>query len=364
MIINGKQTRSIWLSEDKNSIEIIDQRFLPFEFVVEKISTVKQMFTAIKDMHLRGAPLIGVAAGFGMYLATLEAKNAADFDRHIIECAELLESSRPTAVNLKWALNRLLKEITIAKSVDDKINIVLKTAIIMADEDAEVCRMIGVHGLKLIETISKKKNGKPVNILTHCNAGGLACVDYGTATSPMYHAKDSNIPIHVWVDETRPRNQGKLTSYELTEYNIPNTVICDNAGGYLMQHGMVDIVFVGTDRTTANGDAANKIGTYLKALAAADNNIPFYVALPSSTIDWSINNGSLIPIEERSEDEVLEIEGLSDGKITSVKLFSAKTKALNYGFDVTPARLITGFITERGICKPSELKKFFGVYTV
>jgi len=362
MLIKGKQYRTIWLSSDKKHVEIIDQRFLPHKFIIEKIYSVKEMAAAIKDMHLRGAPLIGAAAGYGIYLAVLEAKDRADYNSHILQSAKLLESTRPTAVNLKWALKRQLSGLEQTESIDDKIEVSLKIAGDIADEDADICKNIGLHGVKLIEELSRLKRGKPVNILTHCNAGALATVDHGTATSPIYEAKKRNIPIHVWVDETRPRNQGKLTSWELEQENISNTVICDNTGGHLMQNGMVDIVFVGTDRTTANGDVANKIGTYLKALAAVDNNIPFYVALPSSTIDWNMLNGKSIPIEERSEDEVLYIEGLCDGELKEVGLFSKNAKALNYGFDVTPARLITGLITERGICKPSELKQMFGMF--
>jgi methylthioribose-1-phosphate isomerase len=357
MIYNGKQYRSIWLSEDEKSVEIIDQRFIPFKFVVEKIETVDQMAAAIKDMHLRGAPLIGAAAAWGMYIAALEAKSVKDFNLHLKISSEILEKTRPTAINLKWALDKVNNEISKVSALEEIIEITKKTAEQIADDDAESCRKIGVNGLKLIEDIARRKNGKTVEILTHCNAGALACVDWGTATSPMYHAQQKGIKIHVWVDETRPRNQGKLTSWELEENGVDNTIICDNTGGYLMSKGMVDIVIVGTDRTTANGDAANKIGTYLKALAAKDNNIPFYVALPLSSIDFNMISGNDIPIEERDQEEVLSVEGIVKNNVETVRLFSHRAKAANYGFDVTPARLITGFITEKGIFEPEEIIK-------
>lgn len=363
MLINGKKYRTIWLSSDKRSIEIIDQRFLPFEFKIERINSVLEMAGAIKDMHLRGAPLIGAAAGYGIYLATLEAKDKKDFDKYILESADILEKTRPTAVNLKWALERQLNSILKIDKIEDKINEALQIACEIADEDVEICKNIGLNGVKIIEQINKNKKGKIVNILTHCNAGALACVDHGTATSSIYEAARRKIPCHVWVEETRPRNQGKLTAWELEQNNIPNTVICDNTGGHLMQNGKVDLVIVGTDRTTSKGDVANKIGTYLKALAAFDNNVPFYVALPSTSIDWNIENGNDIPIEERNEDEILFIEGLNDNKIKSIRLFPEKTRACNYGFDITPARLVTGLITEKGICKPYELRKMFNKYT-
>jgi methylthioribose-1-phosphate isomerase len=363
MLINNKQYRTIWLSDDKQSVEIIDQRYLPFEFIIEKINNVLEMAEAIKDMHLRGAPLIGAAAGYGIYLAALEGKNKKDFDNHIKDSAGILEKTRPTAINLKWALDLQLNSILKLNNVEDKINEALKIAQNIADEDVEICKNIGLNGVKIIEQLSKNKNGQIVNVLTHCNAGALATVDHGTATSPIYEASRRNIPVHVWVEETRPRNQGKLTSWELEQNNISNTVICDNAGGHMLQNGMVDLVIVGTDRTTANGDVANKIGTYLKALAAADNNIPFYVALPSSSIDWRLESGNDIPIEERDENEVLFIEGMIGNKVETVRLFSEKANALNYGFDVTPARLVTGLITEKGICKPYDLRKMFNKYT-
>lgn len=360
MLINGKEYRTIWLTKNNLTVKIIDQRYLPFEFKIEKINNTIEMATAIKDMHLRGAPLIGAAAGYGMYLASLEAKTISDFNEHINKSAELLKNTRPTAINLKWAIDKQLSVISKENNIENKMKSALNTAKQIADNNVEICLNIGLHGSKIIEEISKKKRGKVVNILTHCNAGALATVDHGTATSPIYQASKKNIPLHVWVDETRPRNQGKLTAWELENNKIPNTIIADNTGGHLMQKGLVDLVIVGTDRTTANGDVANKIGTYLKALAAFDNNIPFYVALPSSTIDWGTEHGDSIPIEERGDEEVLYIEGVVNKEITKVRLFSENATAINYAFDITPAKYITGLITEKGICKPSDLREFFG----
>jgi methylthioribose-1-phosphate isomerase len=357
MNVNGKAFRTIWVKAgDEKVIQIIDQRYLPHKFIIEDIGTVDEMATAIKDMHLRGAGLIGAAAGFGMYLATLEAPKNDSFDQLILQAAEQLKSTRPTAVNLAWAVNKQLNAIQNGNTIREKINIALTTAIAIADEDAEHCRRIGEHGLKLIEAISKNKNGDTVNVLTHCNAGWLAFVDYGSASSPIYAAHNKGINVHVWIDETRPRNQGAgLTAWEMAQHGVPNTVIADNTGGHLMQHGLVDMVIVGSDRTTYTGDVANKIGTYLKALAAHDNNIPFYAALPSSSIDWQMEDGlKEIIIEERNGDEVKYIEGLCDGEIKKVLLTPNNSKAANYAFDVTPARLITGIITERGICEPNK----------
>lgn len=303
-------------------------------------------------MYVRGAGLIGATAGFGMYLATLSApEDREEFDNYVNNYAVELNNSRPTARNLKWAIDRVMRDMRTATSVMQKREIAFSTACEIADEDAEFCRKIGEHGKKLIEQISKQKNGKPVNILTHCNAGWLAFVDYGSATAPIYAARDAGIDVHVWVDETRPWNQGaRLTAWELQQEGIANTLICDNTGGHLMQHGMVDIVIVGSDRTTHTGDVANKIGTYLKAVAAKDNNIPFYVALPSSTIDWTLDKGHDIPIEQREEEEITTVMGKADnGEIISIQLSAPGTRAANYGFDVTPARLVTGLITERGI---------------
>ena len=357
MNINGKAFRTIWVkSDDEKVIQIIDQRYLPHQFVTEDLCTVDQMATAIKDMHLRGAGLIGAAAGFGIYLATLEAPKDNSFDQFILLAAEKLISTRPTAVNLVWAVNKQMEAIQNAHHISDKINIAFNTANEIADSDAEYCRSIGEHGYKIIEEISKNKNGATVNILTHCNAGWLAFVDYGSATSPIYAAHKKGINVHVWVDETRPRNQGSsLTAWEMEQQGVPYTIIADNTGGHLMQHGMVDLVIVGSDRTTHTGDVANKIGTYLKALAAKDNNIPFYAALPSSTIDWQMEDGIIeIIIEERNGDEVKYISGLCEGEIKKVLLTPVNSKAANYGFDVTPARLITGIITERGVCDANK----------
>jgi methylthioribose-1-phosphate isomerase len=356
MNVNGKHFRTIWVKNGNNNIiQIIDQRKLPHEFVVVDLKTVGDVAAAIKDMLIRGAGLIGATAGYGMYLASLEAPRDS-FDKYLKAAGENLKATRPTAVNLAWAVDRQLSAIKKGKTISEKINIAFKTANAIADEDAECCRNIGLHGVKIIEKISRSKKGKPVNILTHCNAGWLAFVDYGSATAPIYEAFRRKIKIHVWVDETRPWNQGaKLTAWELSQQGIPHTLIADNVGGHLMQHGMVDMVIVGTDRTTRTGDVANKIGTYLKALAAKDNNVPFYVALPSSTFDWKMRDGiKEIPIEERGSDEVKYVEGLYEGKKMKVLIAPEKTPAKNYGFDVTPRRLITGLITERGICKADE----------
>lgn len=357
MNIKGSHYRTIWVhDQDPKVIRIIDQRLLPFELKIEDISSVEQLWTAIKDMHLRGAGLIGAAAGYGMYLAALEALKDDRFDAAVVAAGDYLKSSRPTAVNLAWAVNEQLQHLKRFSTYEEKIAGLLENANHIADSDAACCRSIGEHGLKLIEDISKKKNGQPVNILTHCNAGWLAFVDYGSATAPIYAAFDKGIPVHVWVDETRPRNQGaRLTAWELGNHGVPHTVIADNTGGHLMQHGMVDMVIVGSDRTTANGDVANKIGTYLKALAANDNNIPFYAAMPSSTIDWNMHDGlKEIPVEERGAEEVKFTEGLYEGKIIEVRTTPEHSNAANFGFDITPARLVTGIITERGICAASE----------
>jgi len=357
MNVNGKHYRTIWVKEgDESVIKIIDQRNLPHEFIVEDLTSVDEVANAIKEMHVRGAGLIGATAGYGMYIATLEAPQNDSFESYLIESGEKLKATRPTAINLAWAVKRQLTAIKNGNSIKKKISIALKTANEIADEDAEFCKRIGEHGLIKIEETSKRKNGKPVNILTHCNAGWLAFVDYGSATAPIYAAFDKGIKVHVWVDETRPRNQGaRLTAWELGQHGVPHTVIPDNVGGHLMQHGLVDMVIVGTDRTTHTGDVANKIGTYLKALAAKDNNVPFYVALPSSTFDWEMKDGvKEIPIEERGKEEVKYIQGLSDGEIKKVLLTPENSHATNYAFDVTPSRLVTGLITERGVCKANE----------
>lgn len=343
-------------------MQLIDQRFLPYRFAIEDISTVEHMAIAIRDMHVRGAGLIGASAGYGMYLATLEAAKGDSFDQQLADAAAQLTATRPTAVNLTWAIERQLKSIAEGKTAQDKIDIARQTAKQIAEENEEHCRMIGEHGLPLIEEIARKKNGKPVNVLTHCNAGWLAFVDYGSATAPIYAAHDRGLPVHVWIDETRPRNQGsKLTAWELGQHGVPHTVIADNTGGHLMQRGGVDLVIVGTDRTTYTGDVANKIGTYLKALAANDNQIPFYVALPSSSFDWNLRDGSQIPIEERGAEEVKNADGWLDGRQVEVRVAPEESPAANYGFDVTPRRLVTGLITERGVCKADE-KSIFALF--
>ncbi len=356
MNIEGQHYRTIWLSASHPEVVcIIDQRHLPHKFVIEELKTLEDTISAIADMHVRGAGLIGATAGFGMYLASLSARHS-HFLEDMIEAGNRLNQSRPTARNLGWAVERILAEINTSETPEEKRHKVLITAKEIADEDADYCKRLGQHGLAIIEAISKRKNGERVNILTHCNAGWLAFVDHGSATAPIYAARDAGIDIHVWVDETRPWNQGaKLTAWELQQEGIPNTLITDNAGGHIMQQGDVDLVIVGTDRTTHTGDVANKIGTYLKALAAHDNNIPFYVALPSSTFDWQLDHGRDIPIEKRSGDEITRIDGLqNNGTITTVHLAAKGTQALNYSFDVTPARLVTGLITERGVVKAEK----------
>jgi methylthioribose-1-phosphate isomerase len=357
MHINGHHFRTIWSDpENKGTVCIIDQRQLPHQFVIESLTSLDDSIRAIKDMHVRGAGLIGATAAFGMYLAAAAAADQG-VDKTLNLAAVELNRSRPTARNLGWAVERVLEAVKKIADETEKKEMAYKTACEIADGDAAFCKQIGRHGLELIAAISKKKKGRPVNILTHCNAGWLAFVDYGSATSPIYAARDAGIAVHVWVDETRPWNQGaKLTAWELQQEGIANTLITDNTGGHLMQNGMVDLVIVGSDRTTHTGDVANKIGTYLKALAAHDNNIPFYVALPSSTIDWELESGRRIPIEQRSGDEITRISGINDatGKIETVRLVAAGTKAANYSFDVTPARLISGLITERGIVEANK----------
>ena len=357
MKVGGQHFRTIWLkTENERVVQLIDQRFLPDRFVIEEVSTVEQMATAIREMHVRGAGLIGASAGYGMYLATIEAAARGSFDQHLASAATQLKATRPTAVNLSGAVERQLKNIADGKTAKEKIALALRTARLIAEENEEQCRMIGQHGLHLIQEIAGKKAGKPVNVLTHCNAGWLAFVDYGSATAPIYAAHDSGLPVHVWVAETRPRNQGsKLTAWELGEHGVPHAVIADSAGGHLMQHAEVDLVIVGTDRTTYTGDVANKIGTYLKAVAAKDNNIPFYVALPSSSIDWKMRDGlKEIPIEERSAEEVKHADGWLEGRQVKVRVTPEGSPAANYGFDVTPRHLVTGLITERGVCEANE----------
>jgi len=361
MNVDGKHYRTIWVKPDSHDsvIQIIDQRSLPHKFIIEDLVNVNQFAVAIRDMHVRGAGLIGAAAGYGMYIASIEGRIVCDkpgeFDEFVGKAGEKLKATRPTAVNLAWAVERQLQAIKKEQTIDKKVNVAFQTANKIADEDAEYCKRIGEHGLPLIKLIADGKPGDPVNILTHCNAGWLAFVDYGSATAPIYAAHDAGIPVHVWVDETRPRNQGaRLTAWELGKHGVPHTVIPDNTGGHLMQHGLVDMCIVGSDRTTYTGDVCNKIGTYLKALAANDNNVSFYVALPSSTFDWKINYGMGIPIEERGGGEVSHVRGRYLGDIVGVRITPDGSHTANYAFDVTPRRLVTGLITERGICSASE----------
>jgi methylthioribose-1-phosphate isomerase len=359
MMKEGVPSRPIWFDPASGKVRVIDQRQLPHQLVVMDLTSVAAVIEAIVEMAVRGAPLIGVTAAYGVYVA---CQTAGDIDdvRLGAECARI-RAARPTAVNLAWAVDRAL-ETLLGTPPAGRQAAALALADKIAAEEADNCRRIGRHGFPLIETIAAKKNG-PVNVLTHCNAGWLACVEYGTATAPIYAAFEAGIDIHVWVDETRPLNQGaRLTAWELAQRGVPHTVITDNAGGHLMQHGMVDLVIVGTDRTTATGDVANKIGTYLKALAARDNGVPFYVALPSSTFDWSLSDGiAQNPHEARDPEEVRYVQGWADGRIVRVLVPPARSPAGNYAFDVTPARLVTGFITERGICGASagEIRKLF-----
>jgi methylthioribose-1-phosphate isomerase len=357
MQINGKAFRTIWFDEKDQAVKIIDQTKLPHKFEVKNLKTVKDSINAIKTMEVRGAPLIGATAAYGIVLAVAENINP----EFIKKSSEDLIKSRPTAINLKWAVNRMLKKI-LGVNNNEILKIALEEAKLICEEDIKFCENIGLNGLKIIEEIYNKKKDT-VNILTHCNAGWLATIDWGTATSPIYHAHKKGIKVHVWVDETRPRNQGAfLTSFELNEEGVPNTIVADNAGGILMQRGEVDMCIVGTDRTIATGDVANKIGTYLKALAAKDNNVPFYVALPSSTIDWETHDLKNIPIEERNSKELSYVEGLDENNnVKKVLIYPKKSKAMNLAFDVTPAKYITGLITEKGVCEASSngLKKLF-----
>ena len=355
MKIEGKEYRTIWY--ERNVVKIINQTKLPHQFVIKELKTVKDAINAIKAMEVRGAPLIGGTAAYGIVLAVQE-NNDTQF---IKKSAEELIRSRPTAINLKWAVDRMMKKLSGINS-NQILDIALKEAKEICDEDEKFCENIGINGLKIIEEIFNKKKDT-VNILTHCNAGWLATINWGTATSPIYHAHKKGIPVHVWVDETRPRNQGaNLTSYELNEEEVPNTIIADNTGGILMQRGEVDMCIVGTDRTLSNGDVCNKIGTYLKALSARDNNVPFYVTLPSSTIDWNIKDAKDIPIEERNSEELSHVEGVDENnQIKKVLIYPKKSNAMNLAFDVTPAKYVTNLITEKGICEASTegLKKLF-----
>jgi methylthioribose-1-phosphate isomerase len=357
MKIEGREYRTIWFEKKKQVVKIIDQTKLPHQFIVKNLKTVKDAINAIKIMEVRGAPLIGGTAAYGIVLAILENN---DFN-FIKKSSEELIKSRPTAINLKWAVDRMIKKLSEINN-DEIFNTALNEAQKICEEDVKFCENIGLNGLKVIEEIYKKKKNT-VNILTHCNAGWLATINWGTATSPIYHAHKKGIPVHVWVDETRPRNQGaNLTSYELNEEKVPNTIIADNTGGLLMQRGEVDLCIVGTDRTLSTGDVCNKIGTYLKALAAYDNEVPFYVALPSSTIDWDIKNLKDIPIEERNSEELSHVEGIDEeGKIRKIMIYPKKSKTMNLAFDVTPAKYVTGLITEKGVCEasPEALKGLF-----
>ncbi len=357
MRIENKHYRTIWFNKEKKTLNFIDQTKLPHKFVIKEIKTIKDTIKAIKLMEVRGAPLIGATAAYGIVLAILENNNL-DF---IKKCSEDLIDTRPTAINLEWALHRMNNRLSFIEK-NKLFQTALDEAEKICNEDVNNCINIGLNGLKIIEKIYTKKK-RTVNILTHCNAGWLATIDWGTATSPLYQAHKNNIPIHIWVDETRPRNQGaNLTSYELNEENIPNTIIADNTGGILMQRGQIDMCIVGTDRTLSSGDVCNKIGTYLKALAAFDNNVPFYVALPSSTIDWDTKDIKDIEIEQRSSDELTFIYGRDEqNEIRKIRIYPEKSKSLNLAFDVTPSKYITGLITEKGICDASNksLKKLF-----
>jgi methylthioribose-1-phosphate isomerase len=357
MKIEGKEYRTIWFDDKSQTVKIIDQTKLPHQFIIKDLKTAKDAINAIKVMEVRGAPLIGATAAYGIVLAIME-KNDLNF---IKKSSEELIQSRPTAINLKWAVDRMMKKLSGVNN-NELLKAALNEANAICEEDIKFCENIGLNGLKIIEEIYSKKKDT-INILTHCNAGWLATINWGTATSPIYHAHKNGIPVHVWVDETRPRNQGaNLTSYELSEEEIPNTIIADNTGGILMQRGEVDMCIVGTDRTLATGDVCNKIGTYLKALAAKDNNVPFYVALPSSTIDWDNENYKDIPIEERNSEELSHIEGLDEsGNVKKIQIYPKKSKSMNLAFDVTPAKYVTRLITEKGICEASSngLKNLF-----
>jgi len=352
MKVAGQAMRSIWLEADGAGVGIIDQTRLPFELRTVRLITVDEAAHAIRAMLVRGAPLIGATAAYGMALAVRTDPS----DTSVAKAAELLLATRPTAVNLRWAVEDL-RTLLQQTPAERRAEAAYRRAGEIAEADVAMNRAIAGHGLPLIRAALARKGGKgPVEILTHCNAGWLATVDWGTALAPIYLACDEGVKLHVWVDETRPRNQGaSLTAWELGQHGVPHTVIADNAGGHLMQHGKVDLCIVGTDRTTATGDVANKIGTYLKALAAHDNGVPFYVALPSPTIDWSLADGRAIPIEERNADEVAEMSGrLASGEIARVRVIPDGSPAANYAFDVTPAKYVTGLITERGVCKASR----------
>ena len=350
MKVNGTPYRSLWWDDAADALMIIDQRWLPHDFRVERLDSLDAYATAISDMHVRGAPLIGATAAYGMAFALRHDAS----DSAMTVARERLFATRPTAINLRWALDRVTAAMRPLRPAD-RPAAALRLAREIADEDVEINRRIGGHGLALIEALAAQKpDGEPVRILTHCNAGWIATVDWGTATSPIYRAHDAGLPVHVWVDETRPRNQGALTAWELASHGVPHAYVTDNAGGHLMQRGLVDMVITGTDRTTRGGDVCNKIGTYLKALAARDNGVPFYVALPSPTIDWTVSDGvDEIPIEERPAEEVSHVQGRTEAGIARVQVTPEGSKVANPAFDVTPARLVTGLITERGVCAAS-----------
>jgi methylthioribose-1-phosphate isomerase len=358
--VNGRPYRTIWLNVDGWGVDVIDQRWLPHEFRVATLRSVDEAAAAIREMWVRGAPLIGVTAAYGLALAVRGDPSDASLD----EAWERLHATRPTAINLRWALDAVRNRLRPLNPAERAESAYAQAAEI-AEEDVAINRAIGRNGLDIVRKIAAaKRPGERVNVLTHCNAGWLATVDYGTATAPIYCAMEEGVPVHVYVDETRPRNQGaSLTAWEMVNHGTPHTLIVDNAGGHLMQHGMIDMVVVGTDRTTANGDVCNKIGTYLKALAAKDNGVPFYVALPSPTIDWTVRDGVReIPIEERNADEVDYVQGKgADGKVARVRISPEGSRVANPAFDVTPARLVTGLITERGVAdaSPEGLKTLF-----
>jgi methylthioribose-1-phosphate isomerase len=351
MKIDGKPWRTIWLEADGWSVGVIDQTRLPHRFETKRLASLADAAAAISTMVIRGAPLIGATAAYGVALALRQDASDEGLERAY---ATLL-ATRPTAINLRWALDEMMAAVR-NQPREERVAAAYARAGAIAEEDVAINRALGRHGAKLIADIAAKKNGAPVNVLTHCNAGWLAAVDVGTALAPVYTAHDAGVGVHVWVDETRPRNQGaSLTAWELNHHGVPHKVIADNTGGHLMQHGMVDIAIVGADRVTANGDVCNKIGTYLKALAARDNGVPFYIGLPSPTIDFTIANGSDIPIEERGADEVATMSGeTADGRIETVRVVPKGSPVANYAFDVTPARLVTGLITERGVIAPAR----------
>lgn len=352
MKVEGRHYRTIWVAEGGGAVEVIDQTRLPHEFTTRHLSSAEEAAHAIRSMVVRGAPLIGATAAYGMALAMDRASD----DGALAAAYGLLVATRPTAINLRWALDRVRGALA-RLAPGQRAAAAWSLAAEICDEDVALCEGIGRHGLELVREALARKGGKgPVNILTHCNAGWLATVDWGTAIAPIYMAHDAGIPVHVWVDETRPRNQGaSLTAWELGRHGVPHHIVADNAGGHLMQHGLVDLCIVGTDRVTAQGDVCNKIGTYLKALAARDNGVPFYVALPSPTIDWTVSDGVReIPIEQRAQHEVTRISGrLGDGTVVEVDIAAPGSPARNDAFDVTPARLVTALVTEKGVCAAS-----------